>query len=130
MRCQRNFINKPSSHPRFMKKTLMPTRPYNHPEAQTQSPGKIRTRVVATTGRTYVRARTRLTGHYRSMHHRDKPEPITPSPFGARSGDAELRKPPPPGDFAGDAELRKPPPPGNLIGDGGTNGASTSRSKP
>ncbi|KAF2615322.1 hypothetical protein F2Q70_00010071 [Brassica cretica] len=53
-----------------------------------------------------------------------------PSPFGARSGDAELRKPPPPGDFAGDAELRKPPPLGNLIGDGGTNGASTFRSKP
>ncbi|KAL0705241.1 hypothetical protein Bca4012_071666 [Brassica carinata] len=84
----------------------MPARTYNHLETQTQSPGKvtkqirpkpitqqthppttsdspyleIRTRVVATTGRTYVRARTRLTGHYMSMHHRDKPEPMTSTP--------------------------------------------------
>ncbi|CAN6873727.1 unnamed protein product [Brassica oleracea] len=32
---------------------------------------------VATTGKTYVGARTRLTGHYRNMPHREKPEPMT-----------------------------------------------------
>nr|VDC91662.1 unnamed protein product [Brassica rapa] len=32
---------------------------------------------VATTERTYVGARTHLTGYYRNMPHRDKPEPMT-----------------------------------------------------
>ncbi|KAG2265306.1 hypothetical protein Bca4012_077335 [Brassica carinata] len=60
-------------------KPLRP-KPVKHPTQHRRQEIRPTTRSdtanIATTGKTYVGAPTRLTDHYRNMPHRDKPEPM------------------------------------------------------